>query len=193
MGTDSDEYIDEMDILILPLVEDSIASLLFPYLFDMCIDEDFNSTTSFTNIEGVSTMPKDIMNLDLDCNTKQSSDNLCFPIDSEFSLFFKSRRRLSEDRDVTELKEILKGLMDDGAFNDAYPAIERITYVENNAQPIIDTPGKIVIDDLSTGRESNSSWLMIALGIGGFGLLVAFISLMWRKRKDTEDDESYDS
>ncbi len=83
--------------------------------------------------------------------------------------------------------------MAEGALNNAHPAIEKITYVENNALPIIDLPGKIVIGDLSTNREGNSSWLMIALGIGGFGLLVAFISLMWRKRKNKEDDESDES
>ena len=97
---------------------------------------------------------------------------------------------MSEERDEKQLKEILKGLMADGELNNAHQAIVRITYVENDAQPIIYTRPQIVS---ANDRETNSSWLTIALGIGGFGLLVAFISLMWRKRKEKEDDESDES
>ncbi len=68
LQTNSDAYINEIDTSILPLVEDSIVKLLFPYLFQICIDEDFNSTSSFTNVEGVSTMPKDILNIDFGKN-----------------------------------------------------------------------------------------------------------------------------
>ena len=68
LQTDSDAYINEIEKDILPLVEDLMVLLLFPYLFAECIDEEFNSTSTFSSIEGVSTMPEDLLNIDLGRN-----------------------------------------------------------------------------------------------------------------------------
>ena len=76
LQNDSDAYINEIDTNILPLVEDLIALLLFPYLFDECIDEEFNSTSIFSNIEGVSTMPEDILNINFGKN--QGTKFVCY-------------------------------------------------------------------------------------------------------------------
>ena len=99
---------------------------------------------------------------------------------------------MSEDRDENQLKEIVKSLMADGHLNNAHPAIVGMTYAENNAQPIFENRGQL-ISELNNDGERNSSILPIALGVGGFGLLVVIMSLIWRKRKAREDNQSDES
>lgn len=174
--------------IIVPQIEGMISELMFPYLFEDCINNVTNSTASFSNIEGVSNKPDDIMD-NTECNSTPLQGNLCFPVDAKFSLFFKSRRRLVERRQaVDKLKEILKHKMNDGKLNHAHPSIVGIKFIETNAQPIIDPTNRITSQEVNS-TSGNSTWLPIALALGGVGVVVGLLLFLWSKRKGKEKNE----
>lgn len=178
----------------IPAIESKLSNLLFPLLFQKCNDPEGNSTSSFSNIQGMSTQPDDIINGN-ECNSKVLSGGVCFPIDARFSLYFDSfqRRRLQQERqEVKEINEIIKNMLKDGQMLSAHPAIMRITYINTNAVPIaIANPDKSVVD---IGEEYRGSWWwQIGLGIGAAAFLSIVVLSIRRKYKETEEQNDSES
>jgi len=187
-GTDPEKTEEE----IIPLLEYHLSDILFPFLFQKCNDVEDNSTNLFSNIQGISSQPKDIVGSS-DCNTEATSGNVCYPVDARFSLYFQSslRRRLEQERqEMTKIKEIIKKAMIQGQMNSVHPGIINITYIDTTAFPVVNPgPNSIVVE--KNGEYRGSMWWQLTLGISSVGLLLAAAIFIWRKyRKEEEDDDS---
>lgn len=192
MTTHPDNHADETNEKIIPRVEDLLLELLLPDLFDGCSNGNStsNSTDLFASVEGVSSQPKDQMDR-TECTTYTDSEHNCYPMDGEFYLFFDSRRRLvDERREVREIKNIVKNLMNDGKMDSAHPSVVSIRYVERNVQPTITSPEeKMIVNQSSSSSSQTSTMMMIGIGVGAAAVVLCTILLIRRKMKSNGDQD----
>ncbi len=112
-------------------------------------------------------------------------------MDGEFYLFFDSRRRLvDERREVREIKNIVKNLMNDGKMDSAHPSVVSIRYVERNVQPTITSPEeKMIVNQSSSSSSQTSTMMMIGIGVGAAAVVLCTILLIRRKMKSNGDQD----
>ena len=132
----------------------------------------------------------------LECNTNVAEENVCYSIDGEMSIFFSSnscsssRKLQKKKRDISQLNEKVKQIMESGQLNDAHPAIILVTFMDKIGDPLIFF--RPPDDETIAAVSSSSTWWVIILILAGLGLLLAFALLVWRKQKDQEG-EDYDA
>ncbi len=110
------------------------------------------------------------------------------------SIFFESnlnpssRRLQQRELEMSQLKERVKEIMNSGELNDAHPAIIVVTFMDMITNPLITGP---IVDRFIESESLASRWWVWILIAAGIGLLLALALLVWRQRKDQED-ENYD-
>ena len=190
------------DQVFRPL-EAEFNSFLLPTLFPLACDTNSNNNgvtaaPGLQMVVGITTLPNDLILNEFECRqVPVTAGNLCNVVRGEFTIFTNAVKRRGLQIGVGKITNALHQGMDNGAFDDAHPSIERVSFVEwadmldraasggDNAR-VDDEPTPIV------GQEGSEDegFLVGVVVVSAGAALILVAAIAHRRRKDKSDVEN---
>ena len=198
---------------VFPVLERSFNEYLLPVLFpNECGPASSSSSRLLTaqnhnrqrrlKAIGLSTRPKDVISPVGACSLLLDTENSCFVVHGQVSLFSSDdeRRQLEakdDDRQNTDKEEVIilealkSGMNEESTFDDSHPVIKRVSYLEppqgGTAQDVVPPESS----EIGAGDDSDDDFNAALVGslVGVAAVVLVLLGIVFCRRRPNRHDQ----
>lgn len=170
----------DLSVSILPDLENSLTEYLLAALFPEQCGDPANGPPVATQIEGITSAPDDEPLNAPACLSQREDSNQCSVVSGWLTVFASESFRRRRDSGEGFVKEQLQVGMTLGAFDNANPSIQRVSYVDLEGLDL-DEPS------IRTENEDRDGLLVGLLVAGGGTFVILIGALVYRRRRLSKD------